>query len=142
MERFASPTCYMGLLENELMDEPIDLRARQAPIKERFKNDPASAKTTISVRSVTEGNHPMNVTIGADADPSWTWKSTAHPQAGGFGDFPCSGDMLMASLAACQEVTLRMVAAAMGIQLQSVEVIVEGDMDFQGTMGTDPDIPV
>ena len=100
MERFASPTCYMGILENESMDEPLDLRARQAPIKERFKNDPESAKTTISVRSITNGHHPMNAIIAADADPSWTWRSTAHPQAGGFGDFPCSGDLLMASLAA------------------------------------------
>jgi uncharacterized OsmC-like protein len=132
----------MGMLENELMDQPLDLRERQAPIKERFKNDPASAKTTISVRSATQGHHPMRSTIAADADPSWTWDSTAHPQAGGFGDAPCSGDLLLASLAACQEVTLRMVAAAMGIQLDEVEIAVEGDMDFQGTMGTDPETPV
>ncbi|CAN5628064.1 OsmC family protein [soil metagenome] len=124
------------------MDEPLDLRMRQAPIKERFKNDPASAKSTISVRSVTEGNHPMRSTVIADADPSWTWNSTAHPQAAGFGDFPCSGDLLLASLAACQEVTLRMVAAAMNITLDKVEIVVEGDMDFQGTMGTDADTPV
>jgi uncharacterized OsmC-like protein len=142
MERFASPTCYMGLLENELMEEPFDLRARQAPLKTKYKEDPDSGKTTISVRSVTNGNHPMRATIAADADPSWTWNSTAHPFAGGFGDAPCSGDLLMASLAACQEVTLRMVAAAMGIELDSVEIMVEGDMDFQGTMGTDPETPV
>lgn len=142
MERFASPICYMELLENELMEPSFDLRERQAPIKTRFKEDPESAKTTISVRSVTEGFHPMRSRIAADADSSWTWDSTAHPQAGGFGDAPCSGDLLLASLAACQEVTLRMVAAAMGIQLESVEIVVEGDMDFQGTMGTDPDTPV
>ena len=142
MERFSSPTCYMGLLENESMDQPLDLRERQAPIKTRFKDDPESAKTTISVRSTTQGHHPMRSTIAADADPSWIWTSTAHPQAGGFGDAPCSGDLLLASLAACQEVTLRMVAAAMGIALDTVEIVVEGDMDFQGTMGTDPETPV
>lgn len=142
MERFASPTCYLELMENDVMEPSFDLRERQAPIKDRFKKDPQSAKTTISVRSVTEGFHPMRSTIAADANPSWTWNSTAHPQAGGFGDAPCSGDQLLASLAACQEVTLRMVAAAMGIQLDKVEIVVEGDMDFQGTMGTDPDTPV
>jgi uncharacterized OsmC-like protein len=146
MERFVSPVCYIGMLENELMDEaleqPFDLRARQAPLKERYKSDPDSGKTTISVRSVTEGNHPMRAKIAADADASWTWDSTAHPYAGGFGDDPCSGDLLLASLAACQEVTLRMVAAAMGIALDRVEIVVEGDMDFQGTMGTNPEAPV
>jgi uncharacterized OsmC-like protein len=142
MERFASPVCYMGILENELMEESFDLRERQAPLKAQYKEDPESGKTTISVRSVTKGNHPMRAKIAADADPSWTWNSTAHPYAGGFGDDPCSGDLLMAALAACQEVTLRMVASAMNITLDTVDITVEGDMDFQGTMGTDPDTPV
>lgn len=119
-----------------------ELRDRQKPIKDRYTNDPEAGKTTLSVRSTTVGNHPMKSTICADADTSWTWDSTAHPFAGGFGDAPCSGDLLLASLAACQEVTLRMVAGVMGIELDEVEIVVEGDMDFQGTMGTRPDTPV
>lgn len=118
------------------------IRERQAPIKERFTTDPDSAKITIAVNSITEGNDPMRVMLAADANPNWTWESSAHPLAGGEGELPCSGDIFLASLAACQEITLRMVAAAMGIELKKAEVRVEGDMDFQGTMGTDADTPV
>ena len=62
--------------------------------------------------------------------------------AGRLGDLACPGDVHLASLAACQEITLRMVAAAIGIPLQQVEVTVEGDMDFGGTMGIDPETAV
>lgn len=120
----------------------FSLRERQAPIKERFAADPDAGKITIAVNSVTEGNDPMRVKLAAAADPSWTWESSAHPLAGGEGELPCSGDIFLASLAACQEITLRMVAAAMGIELKHADVRVEGDMDFQGTMGTNPGTPV
>ena len=124
------------------MSAPNPIRERQAPIKERFAADPDAGKITIAVKSVTEGNDPMLVKIGAAADPSWTWDSSAHPLAGGEGELACSGDIFLASLAACQEITLRMVAAAMGIELKRIDVRVEGDMDFQGTMGTNPETPV
>ena len=140
--RYVSPACDMWMWENELMEDPFDLRERQAPLKTKYKDDTEAGKTTISVRSVTRGDHPMRSLITADADSSWTWTSTAHPFAGGSGDGPCSGDILLASLAACQEVTLRMVAAVMGVQLEKVDIVVEGDMDFRGTMGSDRETPV
>lgn len=118
------------------------LRERQAPLKAKYEADPDSAKITISVRSVTTGNDPVRCTIAADANSEWTWDSAAHPYAAGPGDTACSGDLLLASLAACQEVTLRMVAAAMNIALDEVEIVVEGDMDFRGTMGVDRETPV
>jgi uncharacterized OsmC-like protein len=118
------------------------LRERQAPLKARYQADPESAKLTIVVRSVTKGDDPMRVRIAPDAVPGVAWDAGAHPYVGGEGDVACSGDLLLGSLAACQEVTLRMVAAAMGIALQEVEIVVEGDMDFRGTMGIDPETPV
>jgi len=124
------------------MSKTRSIRERQAPIKERFAADPASAKITIAVQSVTEGDDPTRVKVAAESNPDWTWDASAHPLAGGEGAFPCSGDIFLASLAACQEITLRMVAAAMGITLTRADVRVEGDMDFQGTMGTDPETPV
>jgi uncharacterized OsmC-like protein len=120
------------------------LRERQAPLKTRYASDPASARLTITVRSVTDGDDPMRCRIvsePATGEPA-AWNAAAHPMAGGDGDLPCSGDLLLASLAACQEITLRMVAAAMGIALRRVELLVEGDMDFRGTMGIDPETPV
>src|SRR5262245_1436314 len=97
------------------------LRERQAPLKARYESDPDSAKLTIVVRSVTDGNDPLRSQIAPDAVPGIAWDAAAHPYAGGDGDLACSGDLLLGSLAACQEITLRMVAAAMGIALKEVE---------------------
>jgi uncharacterized OsmC-like protein len=118
------------------------LGERQAPLKARYESDPESAKLTITVRSTTAGDDPTKVRIGSDAGGGVEWEVGAHPFAGGEGDLACSGDLLLASLAACQEITLRMVAAAMGIKLDAVEVAVHGEMDFRGTMGVDPETPV
>ena len=122
------------------------LRERQAPLKARYEADPAGAKLTITVRSATEGDGPTRARIatsGAEgAAAPVAWDVGAHPMAAGDGDLACSGDLLLASLAACQEITLRMVAAAMGIVLHEVEVTVEGEMDFRGTMGLDAETPV
>jgi uncharacterized OsmC-like protein len=121
------------------------LRERQAPLKERYEKDPESAQLTITVRSVTEGSDPMRSRIATvpwgDAEPVY-FDSVAHPFAGGEGDLACSGDILLAALAACQEITIRMVAAAMRIELERLELSVEGDLDFRGTMGVDPETPV
>lgn len=124
------------------MTEIPTLRERQAPLKARYQTDPQSAKLTISVRSTTTGDDPTRCTISTEAGGGVSWDIGAHPYAGGEGDLPCSGDVLLASLAACQEITLRMVAAAMGIRLDSVAIAVHGDMDFRGTMGVDPEAPV
>lgn len=122
------------------------LRERQAPLKARYEADPASAKLTMTVRSVTDGDDPTRSRIATGAPEAEVelavWDVGAHPFAAGAGDLACSGDLLLASLAACQEITVRMVAAAMGIALQSVEVTVSGDVDFRGTMGIDPAAPV
>jgi len=117
------------------------LREKQAPLKARYEADPETAKLTITVRSSTTGGDPTRVAIQTE-NGKHEWAAGAHPMAGGEDDLACSGDLLLASLAACQEITLRMVAAAMGIKLEEVELTVEGDLDFRGTMGVDPETPV
>lgn len=125
------------------MSTPYNLRERQAPLKEQFTSDPASAKATMTIRSVTETSaNPTRVRVHTEAGDGASWDVGAHVLAAGEGDLPCSGDVFLASLAACQEITIRMVAAAMGIELTRLELTVEGDMDFRGTMGIDPDVPV
>src|SRR4029079_4856763 len=124
------------------MSETLTLRERQAQWKARYEADPESAKLTITVQSCTKGDDPTRCKISTPAGGGVSWNVGAHPYAGGVGDLACSGDVLLASLAACQEITLRMVAAAMGIALHEVEVTVHGDMDFRGTMGVDPETPV
>jgi uncharacterized OsmC-like protein len=127
------------------MTTELSLRERQAPLKARYEQDPDSAKLTITVRSVTEGSDPMRSRISTvpqgDTEPV-LFDSVAHPYAGGEEGLACSGDVLLAALAACQEITIRMVAAAMKIDLKKLELTVEGDLDFRGTMGVDPETPV
>ncbi len=113
------------------------LRERQAPLKQRYTENPDSARLTLTVHSATTGDDPTKVRIATAAGGGVVWDVGAHPYAGGDGDLACSGDLLLASYAACQEITLRMVAAAMGIALERVELTVEGDLDFRGTMGVD-----
>ncbi len=122
----------------------MSLRERQAPLKALYEADPDSARLVMTVRSVTVGSDPTRctITVPTSHGAGISWDAGAHPMAGGDGELACSGDLLLASLAACQEITFRMVAAAMGIEPREVEVVVEGDLDFRGTMGVDPETPV
>jgi len=113
----------------------IDVRERQAPLRERYRSQPESAQIRLRVRSGSSDlNDPLHCAILPDAAPDVTWRSGAHTAVGGTGDVPCSGDLLLGALAACQETTVRMVAASMGIALQSLEVEVEADWDPRGTL--------
>ena len=123
----------------------MSLRERQAPLKARYQEDPGSAKLVMSAHSVTTSGDPTRCTIAVPnggGELAISWEAGAHPMAGGDGEVACSGDLLLASLAACQEITLRMVATAMGVELRNVDLRVEGDLDFRGTMGIDPETPV
>ena len=113
----------------------MDIRERQKRLRERYANDPATAIQ----RLVVHGGHadlsdPVHVEIGPDRLPDVTWQSGAHPAVGGDEDVPCSGDLLLGALAACQEVTLRMVAANMGIEITGLDIDVEADWDARGTL--------
>jgi len=109
----------------------VDVRALQQPIRERYQRDPAAAQIVLTARSAaTDLSDPLHCSV----DIGTVVRSGAHAAVGGKGDVPCSGDLLLAALAACQEITLRMVAANMGIDLESVNVEVTGDWDARGTL--------
>lgn len=111
----------------------VDVRELQRPIRERYQRDPSLAKFELRAHSgESDLADPLHCTIEAG---STAIHSGTHPAAGGVGDVACSGDLLLAALAACQETTLRMVAANMGIDLVSVNVDVAGDWDARGTLG-------
>src|SRR5712692_75432 len=94
----------------------INLRELQAPIKARYQEQPDAARITLRVKSSSSDlSDPLHCAIAPEAVSDVTWQTGAHPGVGGIGDGPCSGDLLLGALAACQEVTLRIVAAAMGI---------------------------
>jgi len=120
------------------MTEPIDLRELQRPLKDGYRADPASARITLTARG-GQGDTPVacSVDLGRALQAA-----EAHPGVGGPGSGACSGDLLLGALAACAQITCQMVAAAMEIPVRSVEVEVEGDLDLQGTLGTDRDARV
>jgi uncharacterized OsmC-like protein len=113
----------------------INVRELQAPIRQRYKDEPQMAQIRLRVKSVeSDLGDPLHCAAVPVSTPDITWRSGAHPAVGGSGDVPCSGDLLLGALAACQETTIRMVAANMGIELDSLEVDIEADWDARGTL--------
>lgn len=114
------------------------LRGLQAPLKSKYREDPASARWTLRARGnlASEG-----VTCRIETGKSAPIVAGLHPATGGSGEDACSGDMLLEALAACAGVTLRAVATAMGIAIRGGHVTVEGDVDFRGTLGVAKEAP-
>jgi uncharacterized OsmC-like protein len=120
----------------------MDVRALQAPLRERYTNDPSSAAVTLRVRnSPSDLADPLHCSVAPEV-PGVVWRSGAHPAVGGVGDVPCSGDLLLGALAACQEVTMRMVAANQGFDIEEISIEVEGDWDPRGTLAMGRGFPV
>ena len=121
----------------------VDVRALQAPIRQRYQDEPDSAPEVLRVTGGSSDlTDPLHCVVSPESVPAAVFRSGAHPAVGGDGDVPCSGDLLLAALAACQETTLRMVAANMGIDLEELEVSVEGDWDPRGTLALGKEFPI
>jgi uncharacterized OsmC-like protein len=115
-----------------------DLRERQAPIKERYRSDPDAARITLSARG-SQGADAVACSVDLGR---LIQEAEAHRGVGGPGTGACSGDLLLGALAACAQVTCQMVAAAMGIQTERIEVTAEGEIDLRGTLGISREAPV
>jgi uncharacterized OsmC-like protein len=114
------------------------LRAAQAPLKARYKEDPAAARAVLTATASLDAE---GIACRLDT-PAGPVVAGLHPATGGDGSQACSGDMLLQSLAACAGVTLRAVATAMAIPLRGGTITAEGDLDFRGTLGVSRDVPV
>src|SRR6478752_1145463 len=115
-----------------------ELRAMQAPIKERYKSDPKTAFITLKAKgTLDDSNIACKVETGRALATAGL-----HPATGGSGMELCSGDMLLEALVACAGVTLKAVSTALAIPLKSGVVSAEGDLDFRGTLGVDKEAPV
>ena len=113
-----------------------ELKAMQAPIKDRYREHPEAAVVTLSA----EGHLGEDVSCSVQTGHALV-AAGLHPATGGDGSFACSGDMLLQALAACAGVTMRSVATAIGVNASGV-VRAEGDLDFRGTLGVDKEAPV
>ena len=115
-----------------------ELKALQAPLKERYRAEPAAALITLRAQGrLDDGGLTCKVETGRALV-----EAGLHPATGGDGLSACSGDMLLEALVACAGVTLRAVATALDIALRGGTVSAEGDLDFRGTLGVDKAAPV
>ncbi len=116
----------------------MDIRSLQKPLKDQYRQDPASSVITLTARG-TQTDAPISCSVDLGRQ---IYQAQAHKGVGGAGTGACSGDLLLGALAACAQITCQMVAAAMGIPTEGIDVTVEGDLDLQGTLGISREVPV
>lgn len=114
-----------------------ELRTIQAPLKERYEDEPEAALVTLSADGTLGEGVSCSVNTGRALA-----EAGLHPASGGDGSLLCSGDMLLEALAACAGVTLRAVATSLGIAVESGTIHAEGDLDFRGTLAVAREAPV
>ena len=114
------------------------LQAAQAPLKDRYRDEPGAAQITLSAEG-TLGEEAVSCSVQTGRA---LVEAGLHPATGGDGLQACSGDMLLQALVACAGVTLRAVATSLEIPVRSGRLLAEGDLDFRGTLGVAKEAPV
>ncbi len=116
----------------------MELREKQKPIKDRYREAPEEARITLTARG-SEQDDPTGCSVDLGRAIQ---EAEAHAGVGGPGAGACSGDLLLGALAACAQITCQMVAASLGIETEKIEVVAEGDLDLRGTLGVDREAAV
>lgn len=116
-----------------------ELKALQAPFKERYRTDPHSAQAVLKAEGqVNVETLTVNITSRQDCSADLG----LHPLTGGDGSCACAAEMLLEALVGCAGVTLSAVCTAMSIPVDRAEVVAEGALDFRGTLGVSRDVPI
>ena len=114
-----------------------ELKNLQAPLKEKYREQPAAAIITLKAEGKLGEGIPCKVSTGKAIV-----EAGLHAATGGSGMMVCSGDLLLEALVACAGVTLSAVSTAIGITINDGVIRAEGDLDFRGTLGVDKEVPV
>jgi uncharacterized OsmC-like protein len=114
-----------------------ELREAQRPLKERYREEPDTARLTLRADGELGSD---GIACSVDTGRALV-EAGLHPASGGDGALACSGDMLLQALVACAGVTLRSVAVNRDLEVTG-RVVAEGDLDFRGTLGVDRKAPV
>jgi uncharacterized OsmC-like protein len=115
----------------------ITLKNLQAPLKEKYHQQPQSAIITLKA----EGKIGEGISCNVETGRAMV-KAGLHPATGGTGMLACSGDMLLQALVACAGVTLQAVTTSIGVEIKGGTITAEGDLDFKGTLGVSKEVPV
>lgn len=128
-----------GLKEmQEKREVAMDLRSLQKPLREAYRNDPNASQITLRAKgSQTDVPVACSIDIGRAI-----YNAEAHKGVGGGGSGACSGDLLLGAPAACAQITCQMVAAAIGMPAERIEVTAEGNLDLRGMLGIAKDVPI
>lgn len=118
------------------------VRQRQDPLREKYRSDGKAAWSMKHARNIEDGGDPFHGSVEPGRGYNAAWRYGIDESVGGHQDLPNPGDMLCAALAACQESTLRMIADRLGIDIERLEVSVEGGVDVRGTLLVDEEVPV
>jgi uncharacterized OsmC-like protein len=114
-----------------------ELKDLQRPLKAGYREEPGTARITLTAKGGEgdDGVASCSVDLGRAI-----YAAQAHVGVGGAGTAACSGDLLLGALAACAQLTCQMVATAMGLEVRSVNVTVDGDLDLRCTLGLDREV--
>jgi uncharacterized OsmC-like protein len=116
----------------------MDIRSIQKPLKDQYRRDPSSSRITLTAKG-SQNETPLSCSVDIGRA---VYQAEAHKGVGGAGTAACSGDLLLGALAACAQLTCQLVATAVGVPTNKIEVIVDGDMDLSGTLGISKEVPV
>jgi uncharacterized OsmC-like protein len=118
--------------------DAAELRALQAPLKEKYRTDPTAAVTPLHASGDFSADG-ITAVVSGWAGPV---RAGLHPATGGDGSDSCSGDMLLQAVLACAGVTMRSVATAMGIEIRGGTLRADATFDARGTLGVAREAPV
>ena len=90
-------------------------RATQAPLRARYRSDPAAAILTLRAKGKADD---ATVTCKVETGRGLALAGI-HPKCGGSGLELCSGDMLLEALVACAGISLRAAATVLDIPIKS-----------------------
>lgn len=92
-----------------------------------IQDDPKQANTTFRAKSKLEDGFLTKTEIR-----DFKFLSDEPAELGGTNQGPNPVEYVLGAFAACQEIVIKAYATVLGIQLNSVEVEVEGDLDLHG----------
>ena len=118
------------------------VKMRQDPLCAHYRHTPADAWIADHAKASSLGHDPFHGTVVVGEGQSAPLAFGIHRAIGGDHDLPNPGDLLCASLAACMDATLRMIAERAGVTLESLEVEATAFADVRGCLMVDRDTPV
>ena len=127
----------------ETLSETVDMKTRQAPIRETYQRLPSAAQ--ISDHAITRSdNISVDQPLYGEVEFGDTRRTrlpiSLHEGVGGKSDLPVPGELFCGAIASCLDSTIRVISNMLGVALSSLEVAVEAEVDLRGTLRMDPDV--